>query len=414
MPSVLVVDDEAPTREGMVSIFVEQGFAPVYAAENGGEALSILREKVVDGMILDIRMPGLSGIDILCSMREQNLAEPLIFILSGYDDFAYAQAAIPYGVAEYILKPLVPERAVEFCRKMKALIEDRKRMREEHTFLERSVREKEWAVRKRDIERILAGRDSEGFSAVLSGYGFLPPYDRSYALLAARIDDSSGGAFFLGLGEELSAAFPRSIRGKSKLFHAVFFPAQEDCKEFSLILCLLGFQETDRIPGPHILEWLEGRCRGTGLLSRWHMSELPRVSDTGRVLRQMLFGMEGGRAKGNYLVMRIAECIDTHLFEELTSRELSRVFRYSGNYIGQIFKSEFGCSLNEFINRKRIERAQQNLKRENLTVSEVAYLVGYKDIHYFCTLFKKITGLTPKQFRSLSVQAADRRAVSEN
>jgi CheY-like chemotaxis protein len=214
----------------MVSIFVEQGFAPVYAAENGGEALSILREKVVDGMILDIRMPGLSGIDILCSMREQNLAEPLIFILSGYDDFAYAQAAIPYGVAEYILKPLVPERAVEFCRKMKALIEDRKRMREEHTFLERSVREKEWAVRKRDIERILAGRDSEGFSAVLSGYGFLPPYDRSYALLAARIDDSSGGAFFLGLGEELSAAFPRSIRGRVNSFTRSFSQRRKTAK----------------------------------------------------------------------------------------------------------------------------------------------------------------------------------------
>lgn len=105
--SVIIVDDEASIRNGLASsIPWEQiGLHVVGIASDGNEALSMIRGIKPHIVITDIRMPICDGLDLIRFVREENLPCKFI-ILSGYDDFKYAQTAIKYHVNSYLLKPI--------------------------------------------------------------------------------------------------------------------------------------------------------------------------------------------------------------------------------------------------------------------------------------------------------------------
>lgn len=107
MNSILLVDDEPLVIKG-IRIILERSHLPIDTireAENGEEALSVIKEETPDILITDIRMPKMDGLE-LCSKIYKKCPKTGILIISGYDDFAYAQQAIKYGVREYLLKPV--------------------------------------------------------------------------------------------------------------------------------------------------------------------------------------------------------------------------------------------------------------------------------------------------------------------
>ncbi len=248
MYRVLVVDDERLVREGMAGVFRDTGKVEVFTARDGLEALDTLREKAIEGLVLDLKMPSRDGFKVLEGLGPVDGDRPVVVVLSGYDDFSYAQRAIPFGIAEYVLKPISPEKAAE---------------------------------------------------------------------LALRL---------VGLMERRRAASPQAV----------------------------GDGRAQAAPG----------------------------------------------AQAAALADSIIRYVDEHFSEEISNSVLASFLRHSPNYLGQLFKRERGISISELVMQRRIEEAKRILRDEYLNVSEVAYRVGFKDNHYFCTVFKKLTGLTPKEYRS--------------
>jgi two component system response regulator len=109
MIKVLVIDDEPLQRQGIVQLTPWQDFgAEVIGAASGGmEGILMAREHHPDVLIVDIKMPGMTGLDVIASLREEIDAEYII--LSGFGEFEYAQQAIALGVCAYLLKPLDDE-----------------------------------------------------------------------------------------------------------------------------------------------------------------------------------------------------------------------------------------------------------------------------------------------------------------
>lgn len=107
METLLIADDEKNIRDGLKCILDWEtlGFTLCGEAANSEETLSLILKKNPSLVLLDIRMPKLSGIDIIRIAREQGYNGRFI-ILSGYSDFSYAQAAIRYGVEYYLTKPI--------------------------------------------------------------------------------------------------------------------------------------------------------------------------------------------------------------------------------------------------------------------------------------------------------------------
>ncbi len=116
---LLIADDEDSIRNGMMNYvrLHSERIDKIYLAKNGQEALDHIIRWKPDMMILDIQMPVMDG---LALMKEASKMEilPKTIILSGYDDFKYAQQAIRYGVEEYLLKPCRSTEIMSLLNKM--------------------------------------------------------------------------------------------------------------------------------------------------------------------------------------------------------------------------------------------------------------------------------------------------------
>lgn len=109
---VLIVDDEYFSRQGIEKFIsdMNQSFK-IFLAADGFEGMKIVREEKIDIVITDIRMPKLTGLEMVETLKKEGHSFEFI-IISGYDDFSYAQKALKMGAVDFILKPVRPEEIV--------------------------------------------------------------------------------------------------------------------------------------------------------------------------------------------------------------------------------------------------------------------------------------------------------------
>jgi len=100
---ILVVDDEAPVREVLTEYFVTEGYA-VEEATNGAEALTAIRGGRADLVLLDVRMPGLDGVQVLRRIRELDQNVPVIMVTAN-EDVGLAKETLKLGAFDYVAKP---------------------------------------------------------------------------------------------------------------------------------------------------------------------------------------------------------------------------------------------------------------------------------------------------------------------
>ena len=95
MYKLMIADDEVTIREGLKCLldWESEGFALVGEAANGDDALALILKERPDLVLLDIRMPGMSGLDVIRLARQQDFTGKVV-ILSGYSDFNYARGPI--------------------------------------------------------------------------------------------------------------------------------------------------------------------------------------------------------------------------------------------------------------------------------------------------------------------------------
>jgi len=99
------------------------------------------------------------------------------------------------------------------------------------------------------------------------------------------------------------------------------------------------------------------------------------------------------------LVQKAVTCIDAELSSNLSLQSLAKRLNVSGSYLSTVFKKETGQTITGYINAKRVRHAMHLLSSTNLQVQTISQHCGILDIHYFSKLFKKATGLTPKEYR---------------
>lgn len=125
MDSILIVDDDHHLRQGFERLLAEEGY-DVRVASSGEQALALVRERLPDCVIMDVRMPGMDGLETLQTMRSVEERLPVI-IMTAFSTTETAIEATKLGAFDYILKPFdIPdvlsliEKAVEAGRRMRA------------------------------------------------------------------------------------------------------------------------------------------------------------------------------------------------------------------------------------------------------------------------------------------------------
>jgi DNA-binding NarL/FixJ family response regulator len=116
---ILIADDHAIVRKGLKQILDEEpGMATVGEAENGQEVLEQTRKSTWDLVILDINMPGRSGLDVLGELRHDYPNLPVL-ILSMYPEDQYATRVLKAGASGYLNKQSAPEELVKAIKKIR-------------------------------------------------------------------------------------------------------------------------------------------------------------------------------------------------------------------------------------------------------------------------------------------------------
>ena len=130
MWKVMLVDDEPFIRRGLkILISWEQyGYEIVAEAENGEQALEKLGKEEIDLVFVDLKMPGMSGLEMIEYARQNYGEKPDFVILTGFAEFDYAKEAIRLSVRDYLLKPIQEKELVHI---LKSLSEEYKRQKSE-------------------------------------------------------------------------------------------------------------------------------------------------------------------------------------------------------------------------------------------------------------------------------------------
>ncbi|MDQ0192918.1 response regulator transcription factor [Paenibacillus wynnii] len=124
MYKLILVEDEEDVREGIIAQidWAKYGFEVVDQAENGREAAESIDRLMPDVVVTDIQMPFMNGLQLAEWIRSRH-PNTKIIILTGYDEFEYAQRAIKLQIDEYVLKPFSAQELIDILIKVREQIE---------------------------------------------------------------------------------------------------------------------------------------------------------------------------------------------------------------------------------------------------------------------------------------------------
>ena len=259
MYKFLAVDDEEIVCRGFRKkiAWEEAGFEYLEPCKNGHEAIVRIALEHPDVVMTDICMPLVNGLE-LANFIADRFPEIIVFILSGYDEFEYARAALRSRVVEYLLKPITSQELSGVITKLKFRLDQNTNQLS--------------ALRTTKSETRFPNLDSSG------------------------------------------------VKGQSSLAMAKVIEAQE------------------------------------------------------------------------YIERNYAQ-------KNLSFDEICRVLYISPSYLSRLIKRYLGRSFVDILTELRIEKAKQLLANSGLKTYEIADAIGIGDPHYFSTIFKKITGMTPSGYR---------------
>jgi two-component system response regulator YesN len=153
-----LVEDEIVTREGIRDNvkWKDHGFEFCGEATDGDMALPILQIVKPDVLITDIKMPFMDGLQLSKIVRER-MPWIKIIILSGHDEFEYAQEAIKLGVTEYLLKPVTVRDVHKVLEQVAALLDQEQREKEHLRKMQEQIEENQATLRERLLLKLVVG-----------------------------------------------------------------------------------------------------------------------------------------------------------------------------------------------------------------------------------------------------------------
>ena len=153
--TILCVDDEENILSSLERVFLEEEDCEIITANGGEKGLEVLKERPVDLIISDQRMPGMSGLTLQDKLAAENIDLPIIFI-TGHGDVPMAVDAMQKGAVDFIQKPFRDQELLDRIREALATDEERREAQQQHA---------EVALR---LDR-LTNREREVFELVVTG-----------------------------------------------------------------------------------------------------------------------------------------------------------------------------------------------------------------------------------------------------
>ena len=361
MIRLLIADDETSACDDMIRCidWDKYGIEIIGVAADGLEAYQMISEHHPDIVLIDIEMPGMNGIDVIKKVNDEIPHHPSFIIVSGYDDFSYAQQAVSLDVDQYLLKPFLPSHLL--------------------SAIHRSV-EKLEIVKLKEVPPFFWG-----FSKLHLGDNAQPNFN-----YPAKEERQTIKAIRAGSPEDINEALSafwqkastNSLNRNDLLFSGFLL-------SISIIHLLFdyGISQFPKLsPSPDLFQaCTERNC----------FLYLRQLSHA--VAEQLRIERSGLTAPA----LRAAAYIAEHYQEDLNLDSVAQAIHVSPSYLSTCFSQSIGIGFVEYLHHTRIEHAKELLHSTNLKIYQIAELVGYSDSKYFAQIFKKFTQRTPGEYRNL-------------
>lgn len=401
---IAVVDDDKIIRIGLCKMInnLFDKHEVVGNFQNGKAALDYLKENDVDLVITDIKMPALTGIELMQNSKECLKNPPLFIVLSGYDEFSYVRDTMKLGAFNYLLKPIKKNSLKEVIDEVEKKIADNK---EKDNLINKSLK----ILRENLFKDVLfeSSIENEKFSKEeLESMGINK--NTSYKLIVIRKalykeDETFDKYVKRILNLELDLQYTVLIKDDS--IYLIWFYCDD-------------YKNIEKEITKEIQSFLKEK---RSVIVFEHVNNIYDLKNKEKIIRDVkknIYEQEeaeifyfnkdtdlknlfiNDNKDYNTIAIKITkEYIINNFDKNITLKKLADKVFLSQNYLSELFKKETGEGFYEFLSKYRVERAKQMLITTNLRIYEIGKKVGYNDAITFGRAFKKITGTTPNKFR---------------
>lgn len=399
MYSLLIVEDEPFTRRGLETTidWTNLGVTTIYTAKNGKEGFEAALKYNPDFILTDIRMPVLSGLDMVKKIRETTELKAEIALLSGFAEFEYAKIAIEYGVTNYLLKPVKNEELILTFKKMIQTVERRNKAIAAERILDNSKDELDTKIIKifvhdnyTDLEEVKKELEFNNRPFIECGRVVMVSLNKDESEDPEEIFEFSK-LLHEGLNE-------RNLVFNSGVYHSkvVAIVETNDAKLLKEILDST-FEKIESLTNKTFCAGISGYFETVKQIHKSYEEAKALVSNDLFKFKNnvQIYGSINLRSK---TLIEALNIIHSEYMKDISIGYVSEKLNVSDSHIMHMFKNELGTTFNKLLLSVRLEEAKKLLESGKYRVNEVAYMVGFNDEKYFTILFKRNEGITPSQF----------------
>ena len=407
---ILIVDDDKIIRLGLKKIinrlFPEHEVLSEF--QNGLVAFEYLRNNKIDLVITDIKMPVMTGSELIEKSVREIESAPLFVVLSGYDEFTYVRDTMKFGAFNYLLKPIKQDELKKVISEAEIKIKENKK--------QDNIFNKSIEILKKDFFRHILFSNTE--TNYRTDKSFLEDIQLNenymYKLIVVERGKSE---------KELLKDYIRDVITRSSHIEYIYFNFEGSS------YIVFYFDTSKGILDKELNNYIEDKSsifveKDINVYIMENTNELYKLKEQSLKFRKIKNTIyDEVKAKKYFLkvsdekkvcddesnintnpnltVIKLAkQYIINNFNKNISLKEVADEVFLSQNYLSELFKKEVGEGFYDFLTEYRIKIAKELLIATNLKVYEIARKVGYNDAITFGRAFKKVTGYTPNSFRN--------------
>ena len=452
---LLIADDE-PLALRSMQILIQKEFPELEVcalAENGIEAKDAIEKNNPDLVIMDIRMPGLSGLEVIQLLK--NRQKTHFIISTAYSDFDYIHTALDLKADGYLLKPAKRDETIKVIQKAITAIKEEKRQEEIRKNADYALHAVNPALEKEIIVSVAKGTPN------LKQFELWKNINRVHvqAMIAAVFDCSAAGRSGIHfrpqlqadprdgeIATEIGSSTPATVLQRMRLAMEGMGPYLAGMTEDGLVWALFLF--TDSADHEERCAWTIKICRiisgetkserisdllaneagsasdpgdlsargdSTVSVPVWEKSqEFSSFSDAGKVAAQCREAVikkreadweDGGICDTRGYVQMAVDYIERRFRQPISLEQCAGEIGISPYYLSHVFKEEKGITFLEYLSARRMKEAKSLCGDPFVPLKEIGERCGYSNSSYFYKVFKKTEGVTVGEYRQKVLHA---------
>lgn len=397
MWKLLIADDEPKIRRGLMKVLPwnELNIDVVGEAENGLIALELAKQLQPDILFVDICMPFLDGLELIEQLQSV-LDRSVIIVISGHDEFNYAQKAVKLNVFEYLLKPVMKNKLLTVVTSAIQVLEEAHQNKERNNWVDSQLKTNSLIIRDIFLVKWINGLLTEAEIKLNLAFFKLSFTAQTGMIVFKVIQSLDTGKSSRTWNRDLLEFAVKNVAEdtlRNEAYHIIF----KDKKGFIVIISSIENEAEWQGLSGKIQHKIEAILEKIVIIEQRKLEGgLAQVTS---MYNELVVDVN---AKGSLspIVILTKKMMDHNYHNsDLSLQEVADRVQVSPTYLSKQLKKELGVSFIDYLTEVRIKKAIQFMNDPSAKVYEIAEMVGYSSQHYFSNAFKKITGVSPLLYK---------------